>query len=545
MRLRTTLHRVFWLTLGAASSALLFASLGHANHLGSLLLGHPSTANESTILSGNTPGGPELEITNTSSSPALKASSTSGRGVFGRHTSSSGVEPGVRGETASLSIGATGVYGSVEATSPGPTSAGVRAINNGTNANGFGLLASHVGNGIGVYGDTVGGTGVFGWHIGVDGTGPGVQGDTSSTSTDSSGVVGRVKPAVPGPGSAGVRGISAGKPKSGFTSGVRGDADQGVGVYGTTVSGTAGVYGLGNGNGTLLNGVWGHAQSGRGVRGTSPFGTGVSGESGTAIGVYGQTTSETKAAVKGVTLASITTAEGVHGEAQGGGTGVVGRSPVGSGVFGTTNAPRGVFTSLPAGVKGFSDGGGGAGVYGRAKFEAIGVFGFSAGGSGVVGQSGSGLAGEFLGDVLVTGTLTKGAGSFRIDHPLDPEHEFLQHSFVESPDMKNVYDGVVTTDRRGYATVRLPRWFQALNRDFRYQLTTIVRHADAWIGSEIARNRFTIRTDHPHVRVSWQVTGIRHDRYANAHRIRVVERKPDAEQGGYLHPELYSTKGTR
>jgi hypothetical protein len=39
--------------------------------------------------------------------------------------------------------------------------------------------------------------------------------------------------------------------------------------------------------------------------------------------------------------------------------------------------------------------------------------------------------------------------------------------------------------------------------------------------------------------VSWQVTGIRHDAYANAHRIRTVVRKAAAEQGRYLHPELF------
>lgn len=61
---------------------------------------------------------------------------------------------------------------------------------------------------------------------------------------------------------------------------------------------------------------------------------------------------------------------------------------------------------------------------------------------------------------------TEGAA---IDHPLDPENRTLSHSFVESPDMKNVYDGVVTTDAAGYATVELPDWFGALNRDFRYR----------------------------------------------------------------------------
>ena len=45
----------------------------------------------------------------------------------------------------------------------------------------------------------------------------------------------------------------------------------------------------------------------------------------------------------------------------------------------------------------------------------------------------------------------------------------MTHSFVESPDMKNIYDGVVTTDPDGNAKVQLPDWFEALNKDFRNQ----------------------------------------------------------------------------
>jgi hypothetical protein len=106
--------------------------------------------------------------------------------------------------------------------------------------------------------------------------------------------------------------------------------------------------------------------------------------------------------------------------------------------------------------------------------------------------------------------------------------------------MKNVYDGVVTTDRRGLATVKLPRYFQALNRTFRYQLTIVGRSfARAIVWKEIAANRFTIKTDRPRVKVSWQVTGIRKDPYANAHRIQPELRKPANEQGTYLAPELY------
>jgi hypothetical protein len=44
----------------------------------------------------------------------------------------------------------------------------------------------------------------------------------------------------------------------------------------------------------------------------------------------------------------------------------------------------------------------------------------------------------------------------------------------------------------------------------------------------MAHNRFTIETDLPTVKVSWQVTGVRHDRYANAHRIHVELPKPPA-----------------
>src|SRR5262245_8440898 len=46
-----------------------------------------------------------------------------------------------------------------------------------------------------------------------------------------------------------------------------------------------------------------------------------------------------------------------------------------------------------------------------------------------------GLAGYFAGSVQITGNLAKGGGSFKIDHPLDPENKYLYHSFIESPDM--------------------------------------------------------------------------------------------------------------
>src|SRR5204863_8739705 len=150
-----------------------------------------------------------------------------------------------------------------------------------------------------------------------------------------------------------------------------------------------------------------------------------------------------------------------------------------------------------------------------------------------------GNAGYFDGRVEVTGTLTKGAGSFKIDHPLDPANKFLSHSFVESPDMMNIYNGNITTDASGEATVAMPDYFEALNRDFRYQLTVIGQFAQAIIASEMRDKQFTIKTDKPNVKVSWQVTGIRQDAFANAYRVAVEEEKVGVERGAYLHPELF------
>jgi hypothetical protein len=157
---------------------------------------------------------------------------------------------------------------------------------------------------------------------------------------------------------------------------------------------------------------------------------------------------------------------------------------------------------------------------------------------GVYGQttSTSGYAGYFQGRVHVTGTLSKGGGSFKIDHPLDPENKYLYHSFVESPDMMNIYNGNLVLDERGEAEVMLPEWFEALNRDFRYQITCIGAFAPVYLAEEIRANRFRIGGGTPGLKVSWQVTGIRKDAFAEAHRIPVEEDKPAEERGSYLHP---------
>jgi hypothetical protein len=151
-----------------------------------------------------------------------------------------------------------------------------------------------------------------------------------------------------------------------------------------------------------------------------------------------------------------------------------------------------------------------------------------------------GFAGKFNGDVLVTGVLSKAGGSFKIDHPLDPENKYLSHSFVESPDMKNIYDGVVSLDGNGEAIVEMPEWFSALNRDFRYLLTAIgAPMPGLYIAEEITNNRFRISGGMAGMKVSWQVTGVRQDAWANKNRIPVEEAKSERERGHYLHPEAF------
>ncbi len=313
----------------------------------------------------------------------------------------------------------------------------------------------------------------------------------------------------------------------------------------TNLSTAAGAYGLSvNGNSpnapAIGSGNSSSAAGSVGLRGLSVGGVGVLGihtaPSGDDGGVAGNTRS-TSLLAKGVYGLVTSTSPGagsagVRGENNGtgeNGFGVWGsQNGFGWGVYGT--APRG------RGVSGFSSSG--DGVVGFSP-SVVGVVGTSTSGDGIVGESSTGLAGHFFGDVTVTGTLTKGAGAFKIDHPLDPARKYLQHSFVESPDMMDVYNGNATTDGNGFATVKLPAWFQALNRDFRYQLTSLSGLQDVAVAKEIAHNRFTIQSEKPHARVSWQVTGIRHDAYANAHRIKVVVPKSGADAGKYLHPELY------
>jgi hypothetical protein len=141
-----------------------------------------------------------------------------------------------------------------------------------------------------------------------------------------------------------------------------------TGSNSVAITGTAdgekcvGLFGIGNGDGT-------------GVKGEGT-GTGVWGIGHTWMGVYGNSESTTGGA-------------GVMGEAVG--PGVIGKSQTWHGVYGETPSTTG-----------------GAGIWGEHKGNGSGVVGNSTSGWGVFGTSANGNAGFFEGNVNVTKTLTVG-----------------------------------------------------------------------------------------------------------------------------------------
>ncbi len=194
-----------------------------------------------------------------------------------------------------------------------------------------------------------------------------------------------------------------------------------------------------------------------------------------------------------------------------------------------------VLTSSSVGVRGTSSLNQGVGVHGHATTggSAIGVYGTSA----------SGWAGKFEGPAFVTGNFfVGGSKNFLIDNPADPENEYLVHSCVESDEMKNIYDGVVTLDAAGAAVVTMPDWFELVNADFRYQLTCIGGYAPVYIARELENGSFMIAGEGPRapgMKVSWQVTGNRIDPAARRSNHRVIVPKSASEKGKFLHPADY------
>ncbi len=241
--------------------------------------------------------------------------------------------------------------------------------------------------------------------------------------------------------------------------------------------------------------------------------------------IYGETSTQEQAGA-GVCGALNTTTAGP------GGSGVIGicldPSATSNGVWGDhAGVGMGVFGTAP-------DGFGVAGLAYGQQSENVGIYGESA-------AMGVGWAGYFYGDVAVVGQILTGGGSaMLIDHPIDPEGKFLYHAPVQSPDMMNVYNGNVSLDNNGQAIVTMPDYFEALNSDFRYQLTAVGAPGPGlYIAEEIGNNQFKIAGGTPGAKVSWTVTGVRKDPQSEQLDRTVVRNKPANKTGRYFDPAAY------
>lgn len=532
---------------------------------GSLVLPFSQTASFAatlfTLTNTGTGGSGNFLINNAAStSNALTGSSNgTGVGVLGLHTAATGTSAGVRGESNSTDGSAVGVAGVITPTSPGGFSAGVRGINNGTGGLGIGVYGSQAGSGWGVYGTTPSGIGVHGNST----SGFGLYG----LSTSGTGVYGTSTNSVAGQ-------FEITNSTSTSTAVVTNQSGLGHGVYATVNNASnivAALRGQTNGGGY---GVFGQA-TGNGNAGFFQISNPASTSStvnvttnGIGSGVTVQLTNASNGA-RGIDVLQAGVGPGVFATSAGGNAvwgitssisaaGVIGDNTFGEAVVGRNRGGNGV-----GAVVGRNDSSG-YGVRGFNTKNGIGVLGQAgiSGGTGVAGRfenvnsantsdalqvvtNSTGNAARFTGNVVVNGNLTvsgtvaKGGGTFKIDHPLDPQNKYLYHSFVESDEMMNIYNGNVTLNSNGEATVTMPNWFQAVNTEFRYQLTCIGGFAQVYVAEEVNGNQFKIAGGKPGMKVSWQVTGVRNDPFAQKYRVQVEVEKPAAERGTYLHPEAY------
>ncbi len=368
--------------------------------------------------------------------------------------------------------------------------------------------------GVGVLG--YGGVGAgdsIGFYYGVGGTGVrarGGIGDNGGLGAEIFG--GEALELNGGNGGTALRAIGAGGYGGGDGAVLQGgDSDEGFGGRGAVATGGLGTFKPG--------GVGVQAQGGPGCQG----GAGVEARGGDAI--FGQATPGGTGVIgRGGTSTNGPQGTGVFGE---GTPGVHGRSVegyLGTALYGEgwlTLATRAPGEAGPRADLGFDS---------EARFQ-IDLTGSDAlrvavnGQETLVVKAGTPAEVRVHGNLVVEGSLSKYSGTFQIDHPLEPETKTLSHSFVESPDMMNVYNGNVTLGEGGEAWVVLPEWFEALNKDVRYQLTCLGSFAPVFVADGVQGNRFRIAGGTAGQVVSWQVTGVRDDAWAREHRVEVESPK--------------------
>ena len=149
----------------------------------------------------------------------------------------------------------------------------------------------------------------------------------------------------------------------------------------------------------------------------------------------------------------------------------------------------------------------------RLFLQAKGDLYFQTGGTGTT------MTLNTSGDLDIDGALSKGSGSFKIDHPLKPDTHHLVHSFIEGPQADNLYRGTVALVG-GSATVNLDTagrmtegTFVALNGN----VQCFTSNEQGWtaVRGSVSGNILTIEAQDATCTdtVSWMVVGERHDQH--------------------------------
>ncbi len=460
------------------------------------------------------------------------STSTSAAAINGFEGASMGQVYGVSGGTNSSGSFAAGVNGY-----EGATTGQVFGVNGGTNSTGNGSAAVNGNEGAtagtvyGVSGNAQstgnGSAGVSGFETATTGQVFGVNGSANSTGQYSAAINGFEAAATgnvfgvnggtnsTGNGAAGVNGYEGAATGQvfGVSGGTNSAGNGSAAVNGYEGSTTGQVYGV-NGSSQSPNGI--------GVNGNNSAGTGptigVQGSSSSPQG-YGISGTSPNVAVVGFnqncSASGCTLATGVGGQFITGAGGTViqglsgpdlnslnsvfnidstGKGYFNGGVSSTINNPAiNVFVATNNATSGSA--GPIVGITYSPNAAGIGGYNYSDIGRRcnlrrrpwrrrrrvLCVEYGGGLAGAFsggvqvTGDLSVTGSISGSVKNFKIDDPLDPARKSLYHASLESSEMANIYSGNVILDRKGQAVVDLPEWFEALNGDFRYQLTTIGR----------------------------------------------------------------------
>lgn len=144
------------------------------------------------------------------------------------------------------------------------------------------------------------------------------------------------------------------------------------------------------------------------------------------------------------------------------------------------------------------------------------------------------------GGLQVPGALSKGSGTFLIDHPKDPYNKNLRHGFVEAPEYLNIYRGVVDLEN-GKMSVDIDKafgmsdgTFAALNVEICTFLQTQYGPDRVWLDGPADSGKFTIISENgqSNAAVAFMVTGRRNDAFVRS------DLDPNTDSEGRFIPEF-------